>query len=313
MPAFHDSPEQINFAAGDLPADDNSVMLRKERRGLRKGLYVIPSAFTAANIGMGFYAVMGALRGFQLLEGGTDAELTRAAAHFDYAARAIGWATLFDALDGRIARMTKTTTEIGVHLDSLADVLTFGIAPAVLIYSWGYGAALAEGSNAHKLGWFLSFMFLICGAFRLARFNVQATRPRVLAEGAAKVDKKNFVGLPIPVAGGMIAALVHFSPEPLSRLAVEQGIVYSGLLMGLVALLSVLMISTVRYSSFKAVGLSRRSTQVAILLLAAIGMLIWLYSRYVLVSLLSLYILHGLLLRLASLLRSRLTFTRLVI
>ena len=79
------------------------------------------------------------------------------------------------------ARLTKTTTELGIQFDSIADVLTFGIAPAVLVYAWGYGAALAEGSDAHKLGWFLSFMFLICGALRLARFNVQATRPRPLA------------------------------------------------------------------------------------------------------------------------------------
>ncbi|MGH9942388.1 MAG: CDP-alcohol phosphatidyltransferase family protein [Pyrinomonadaceae bacterium] len=293
------------MASRELAVEDQNQVSTKERRGLRKGLYIIPSAFTAANIGMGFYAVMGALRGFQLIEGGTDAELARAAVHFDYAARAIGWAALFDALDGRIARMTKTTSEIGVHLDSLADVLTFGIAPAVLAYSWGYGAALAEGSNAHKLGWFLSFMFLICGAFRLARFNVQATRPRVMAEGAAKVDKKNFVGLPIPVAGGMIAALIHFSPTPLTHYGPEWGALYSGLMMGLVALLAVLMVSTVRYSSFKTVGLGKRRTRVAILLLAALGMLLWLYSRYVLVGLLSAYVLYGLLARFGSLVRQR--------
>src|SRR3982750_2685694 len=113
-----------------------------ERRGLKKGLYVIPSAFTAANIGMGFYAVMAALRGFQLIDGGAAADLQRAAEHFDNAGKAICWAVLFDILDGRIARMTKTTTEIGVQFDSIADVLTFGIAPAVLAYAWGYGSAL---------------------------------------------------------------------------------------------------------------------------------------------------------------------------
>lgn len=278
-------------------------MNRPERRGLRKGLYLIPSAFTAANIGMGYFAVMGALRGFQLVKGGTDVELNLAAAHFNNAARAIGWAWVFDMLDGRIARMTKTTTEIGVQLDSLADVLTFGIAPAVLVYSWGFGAALADGSDALKLGWFLSFMFLICGAFRLARFNVQSMRPRVLAEGAAKLDKKNFVGLPIPMAGGLIAAIVHFAPQPLSRYGVELGALYSGLMMALVALLAVLMVSTVRYSSFKTVGTDRRSTRVAILVAAAIGMLVWLYSRYVVLTLVALYVLHGMLLRLASLFR----------
>ncbi|HEX8071402.1 MAG TPA: phosphatidylcholine/phosphatidylserine synthase [Pyrinomonadaceae bacterium] len=297
------------MSATHLEVEDGSAQ-RVERRGLRKGLYLIPSAFTAANIGMGYFAVMGALRGFQLLEGGTEVELTRAAQHFDSAARAIGWAWVFDTLDGRIARLTKTTTEIGVQLDSLADVLTFGIAPAVLVYSWGFGSALADGSDALKLGWFLSFMFLICGAFRLARFNVQAVRPRVLAEGAAKVDKKQFVGLPIPMAGGLIAAIVHFAPQPLLRYGPDLGALYSGLMMGLVALLAALMVSTVRYSSFKTVGTEGRSTRVAILLIAAIGMLVWLYSRYVVLALVALYVLHGIVLRLGSLLAALLRTAR---
>jgi CDP-diacylglycerol--serine O-phosphatidyltransferase len=148
-------------------------------------------------------------------------------------------------------------------------------------------------------------MFLICGAFRLARFNVQATRPRVLAEGLVKVDKKNFVGLPIPMAGGFIAALVHFSPAPLSFHGVEMSTIYSGLLMGAIALLSVLMVSTVRYTSFKTVGIGRRSTRLAVLAIAAAGMLVWLYSRYVLVSLVGGYIVYGLLTRLAGLFRHR--------
>jgi CDP-diacylglycerol--serine O-phosphatidyltransferase len=291
--------------AEQLEISDAAAAPEKERRGIRKGLYLIPSAFTAANIGMGYFAVMGALRGFQLVAGGTEAELIQATSHFDNAARAIGWAVVFDALDGRIARLTKTTTEIGVQLDSIADVVTFGIAPAVLAYAWGYGSAFAPGSNAHKLGWFLSFMFLICGAFRLARFNVQATRPRVLAEGLVKVDKKNFVGLPIPMAGGLIAALVHFSPAPLSFHGVEMSTLYSGLLMGAVALLSVLMVSTVRYTSFKTVGIGRRSTRLAVLAIAAAGMLVWLYSRYVLVSLVGGYIIYGLLTRLVGLFRHR--------
>ncbi len=293
------------MSGAELPAEA-SLAPRPERKGLRKGLYLIPSAFTAANIGMGYFAIMSALRGYQLLHSGTDLELNRAALHFDNAARAIGWAWVFDALDGRIARMTKTTTEIGVQLDSLADVLTFGIAPAVLVYSWGFGAALADGSDALKLGWFLSFMFLICGAFRLARFNVQATRPRVLAAGSVKVDKKNFVGLPIPLAGGLIAAIVHFAPQPLIRYSADLGALYSGLLMGLVALLAVLMVSTVRYSSFKTVGTDRRSTRVAILLVAGIGMLVWLYSRYVVLGLVTLYVLHGLVMRLIALIRAML-------
>lgn len=277
------------------------------RRGIKKGLYVVPSAFTAANIGMGFYAVMGALRGFQLLEGGTQAEVERAAAIFDKSAQAIGWAVIFDSLDGRIARLTKTTTEIGIQLDSLADVLTFGIAPAVLAYAWGYGATFADGSKAHRLGWFISFMFVICGTFRLARFNVQATRPRVLAEGVAKVDKKNFVGLPIPIAGCFVAALVHFSPYPISTYGEEQSRLFCGLLMGAMALLAFLMVSTVRYSSFKTLGAGRRGPQLIILGMVAVGMLVWLFSRYILISLVTLYIFHGLLMRLFGTFRYRAT------
>lgn len=285
--------------------DERGALARHERRGLKKGLYLLPSAFTAANIGMGYFAVMAAMRGFQLLESGGEAEIARATAHFDNAARAIGWAILFDTLDGRIARLTKTTTEIGIQFDSIADVLTFGIAPAVLVYAWGYGAAFSDVSQIHSLAWFLSFMFLICGAFRLARFNVQATRPRPLAEGTAKVDKKNFVGLPIPAAAGLLAAIVHFWPRPLSTLGEGDSTLYGGLMMGLVALLSFLMVSTIRYSSFKTVGAGRRSTMKAMLVIAAFGMFVWLYSRYALLLLVTSYVLHGPLLRAYSFLRWR--------
>ena len=208
-------------------------------------------------------------------------------------------------LDGRIARMTKTTTEIGVQLDSLADVVTFGIAPAVLSYAWGYGAALKDGSDLHKLGWFLSFMYLMCGVFRLARFNVQAARPRILAEGTPKLDKKNFIGLPIPAAAALIVAIIHYAPKPLVQYEMRLATIYSCLLMVLVGCLSALMVSTLRFSSFKSVGTRRRSTRMVILLVASIGMLVWLYSRYVLLILITTYLLHGLLARLATAIRKR--------
>lgn len=265
------------------------------RRGVKKGLYLIPSLFTAANIGMGFFAVMASLRGFQLL-GQPNPDIAWAAAHFDNAARAIGWAVLFDMLDGRIARLTKTTTEIGVQLDSIADVVTFGLAPAVLAYVWGYGGSLVEGTAAHQFGWFISFMFLMCGAFRLARFNVQSSRPRILAEGTIKVDKKSFVGLPIPVAGGLVAALVHFNPSPLIAFGSERARAYAVLMILLMGILSVMMVSTIRFSSFKTVGTKVRSMRIVILCLA-VGMLIFLYSQYVLLGIVVAYILHGLLAR----------------
>jgi CDP-diacylglycerol--serine O-phosphatidyltransferase len=279
-------------------SNDDHERPNPPRRGLKKGLYLIPSLFTAANIGMGFFAVMASLRGFQIL-GSVNPDMLSAAAHFNSAAVAIGWACVFDMLDGRIARLTKTATEIGVQLDSIADVVTFGLAPAVLAYTWGYGASLTEGSDLHRLAWFLSFMFLICGAFRLARYNVQASRPRILAEGTPKVDKKNFVGMPIPVAGGFIAALVHFSPYPLIYFGAERARIYSGLLMVLVGLLSLMMVSTLRFSSFKTVGTKVRSMRTIILALS-VGMLIFLYSQYVLLALVVSYVLHALLSRVAS-------------
>jgi CDP-diacylglycerol--serine O-phosphatidyltransferase len=273
------------------------------RRGLRKGLYLIPSVFTGLNIAMGFYSVMASLRGFQLLAGAAP-DIASATSHFDNAAMAIGWALLFDMLDGRIARMTKTTTEIGIQLDSIADVVTFGLAPAVLAYVWGYGASLTEGTDLHRLAWFLSFMYLMCGAFRLARFNVQASRPRILAEGTIKVDKKSFVGLPIPVAGGFIASLVHFSPVPIVSFPSDRAKVYAGLLMVMVGLLSILMVSTIRFSSFKTVGTQSRSMR-AIILVLAIGMLIFLYSQYVLLGIVVAYILHGLVAKIFSMVFKR--------
>ena|SRR5688572_8988060 len=269
-------------------------------KGLKKGLYVIPTAFTAANVGMGFLAVIYSIRGFQVVS--TDPYL--ASSYFNYAAIAIGLAILFDTLDGRVARMTKTATEIGVQFDSLADVLTFGIAPTMLIFSWGIGSVYDESTTQYGLGVFLLFMYLMCGAFRLARFNLQSTRPRVLIEGTPKLDKKNFVGLPIPPAAGLMASIVHFAPMPLSSYGDSGAKFYATLIMILIACLGVLMVSTLRYSSMKTLGTGRRNLYL-VLVLAAVGMLIWLYSRYMLLILSGAYVTHGVLWYVTSLLRSR--------
>jgi CDP-diacylglycerol--serine O-phosphatidyltransferase len=257
-------------------------------KGLKKGLYLIPTAFTAANIGMGFLAVIYSIRGFHNVT--TNPEL--ASSYFNYAAIAIGFAILFDTLDGRVARMTRTATEIGVQLDSLADVLTFGIAPTALVYSWGIGAVFPENSVVYNFGVFLLFMYLMCGTFRLARFNLQATRPRVLMEGAPKVDKKHFVGLPIPPATGLMASIIHFAPMPLSSYSPEFARFYGILMLILLGVLGLLMVSTIRYKSFKTVGTGKTNMYI-ILLIAAIGMMIWFYSRYVLLILSILFVSHG--------------------
>ena len=262
---------------------------KEVHKGLKKGLYVIPTAFTAANIGMGFLAVLYSIRAFSIVK--TDP--VAASAYFKYAAIAIGLAILFDTLDGRVARMTKTATELGVQFDSLADVLTFGIAPIALMYSWAIAPSLPEQSSAHALGVFLLFMYLMCGAFRLARFNIQATRPRVLIEGTPKLDKKNFVGLPIPPAAGLLASIVHFAPMPLNYYGAGLAKFYTYLLMVLIAVLGILMVSTLRYTSFKTLNFGKRNLYL-LLVIAAAGMLLWLYSNYLLLILATLYVSHGL-------------------
>src|SRR4051812_47605939 len=137
-------------------------------KGLKKGLYVIPTLFTAANVAMGFLSVLSSIRGYHA---SFDSPAI-AAGYFNTACLAIGLAILFDTVDGRIARATRTATEIGVQFDSLADVLTFGIAPTALMYSWAVAPTMTEGSPSYGLSVFVLFAFLMCGVFRLARFNL---------------------------------------------------------------------------------------------------------------------------------------------
>lgn len=258
-------------------------------RGLKKGLYVIPTLFTAANVAMGFLAVLSSIRGFSIAA--ENPEL--AGTYFNSAGVAIGLAILFDTVDGRIARATRTATEIGVQFDSLADVLTFGIAPTALMYAWAIGPTFTENTFGHNLAVFVLFMFLMCGAFRLARFNLQATRPVKLAEGATKVDKKAFVGLPIPPAGGLLASIVHFSPQPLSAHGPVPAHYYSYALIALIGILSVLMVSTIRYTSMKSKG-SNRQGLFLVLVIAGGAMAVWFYSEYALLIVATIYVGHGL-------------------
>ena len=262
---------------------------RPPHKGLKKGLYVIPTLFTAANIAMGYLAVLWSIRGFSLSVSSPEV----AASYFNSAGLAIGLAILFDTLDGRIARATRTATEIGVQFDSLADVLTFGIAPTALVYGWAIAPTFTENTAGHNLSVFVLFMFLMCGAFRLARFNLQATRPRVLIEGTPKVDKKAFVGLPIPPAGGLLAALVHFAPEPFNVFGKVGSHYYAYAILALVVVLSILMVSTIRYTSMKAAGKGRQGFFL-VLAIAAMAMFIWFYSQYALLAIAAIYVAHGL-------------------
>jgi CDP-diacylglycerol---serine O-phosphatidyltransferase len=256
-------------------------------KGLKKGLYLIPAALTAANIGMGFLAILSAMMGVKAAATGSQDGRT-ATEYFDFAARAIGFAILFDTLDGRIARMTGTSTEIGVQLDSLADVLTFGIAPVVLVYAWAFESIPASETGLHNLAVFALFMYLLCGTFRLARFNLQSTKPQPEEAG----PKKYFVGMPIPAGAGVIAALIHFTPTPLQELSKGGDQTLTWLIVGLMGLLGFLMVSTIRYTSFKSLGTGRLPVY-PILLVAGFGMMVWLYSQYVLLILATIYLAHG--------------------
>lgn len=268
---------------------------RPSRRGIRRGIYLLPSTLTIGNIMCGFYAVVNSARGYRLLDQPDPAGYLQAAQLFDNAARAIGFAVLLDGLDGRIARMTGATSEFGVELDSIADVLSFGIAPALLAYTWGYGST----PGLERLAWAVSFFFLICGALRLARFNVLARAPRFSTPGATpKLDKRYFVGLPIPAAAGLIAATVHFFPV-LGQVQSEKG---SWILLVMVATLSVLMVSTLRYTSFKNMGGRSNKPFITLPLLSLLVAGIWFYSEWVLLALAIIYVLHGPVMKIGSLL-----------
>ncbi len=231
---------------------------------LRKAMFVLPNLFTVSSIFLGFYALT--------LCAGDATPL-----QMYQAALAIFFAMFFDAFDGRVARMTKTQSDFGVQLDSLADVLSFGAAPALLVYKW----ALAP---LGFLGFFVSFAFLACGALRLARFNVLAAR-------GDKGSSAFFVGLPIPLAAGTIVALViaHFRQFGSTTDAATRVPI-----LVVVALLAFLMVSTVRYRTFKDVHLSPRSLSVfAFLTIAGVAVGIATRASFVLVVYTAAYIALG--------------------
>jgi CDP-diacylglycerol--serine O-phosphatidyltransferase len=262
----------------EIPFEEQRNRNQKLRR---RGIFLIPSLFTVANLLCGYYAVVAALLG------GTD--------NFDRAAKAIGFAILFDSLDGRLARLLKAGTDFGVQFDSLADVVSFGIAPAILAYAWGLRALPGDGSVAFQqmgeFGWVCCLAFLICCAWRLARFNVQ---------GMAPGGSKFFIGLPTPAAAGVIAALVHGFKQPLHdwRWSVVWFLMAAGL--------GALMTSTIRYYSFKDIPLTRKQPSLAIVLLCLLLGVIWRYSEYALVVLVGTYTAVGLGLHLTRFIRHRL-------
>ena len=228
------------------PNRDTALARAKAQARLRRGMFLLPSLFTVGNIALGFFSITEVLKA---ISGSGDAHM-----HLDWAAIAIIFAIPFDSLDGRIARMTNTTSEFGKELDSLADAITFGVAPCLLALIWGFhflpdtiNAQLLE--HLHQAGAFICFLFLIGGVSRLARFNISHdAQPK----NPGRPDRKYFVGMPIPAAAGFLASTVHFFygyPVRAWWIAIPWLV--------LVGLSGFLMVSTWRFWSGKEINFSR--------------------------------------------------------
>ena len=248
-----------------------------KRRRFRRGISLLPGMLTVGNLLCGYYAILTASGG--------------SAADFDNAAKAIGIAVVLDGLDGRVARMTGSSSSFGKEFDSLADMVSFGIAPAFLALMWGLlpfkGVEGANGEmvgHIYEFGWMVTFAFVIAGAWRLARFNL----PSPSHGGVGLPPPRYFVGMPIPGAAGVVAAIVHFFNEPIADW--YWGVAWLAVL----ASLAFLMVSHVRYYSFKDIDLGRRRPSVVLVVL---GLLVWsivVYSKYVLLGIATVYYLSGL-------------------
>jgi CDP-diacylglycerol--serine O-phosphatidyltransferase len=264
----------------------------------RRAAYALPTLFTAGNLFMGCVAIQQAVQGALLAHGGHLGSNP----HWELAAKVIGASVFFDGLDGRIARLTNTTSEFGRELDSLADVISFGIAPAVLAFVYGYSfldplTPPVVSKYLLQAGYFVLFMFVCCGAMRLARFNI-TTNP--IPRNPGRPGRKYFVGLPIPAAAGMVAAAVYAAGSmPLTwwPLAVAWT--------ALMALLSFLMVSTWRYRSFKDFNLVSPRSPRSVIVLAMIIYLIWNFSQLFLLALATVYVSSGILVRVGGLLRRK--------
>lgn len=265
----------------------------RPRRRPSKGMYILPSLFTTANMALGFYAMLEVLHA-------TAVDFW----HLDNAAIAIGFAVLFDGIDGRIARMTGTSSDFGRELDSLADAITFGVAPAMLAWTWGFHlmptVLLTQGQwqiKLTQLGAVASFLFLIAGASRLARFNI-TTNPQPSNPG--RPGKKYFVGMPIPAGAGVIAAVVHYDGgDPL--VSMYTAIAW----LAMVTTVGYLMVSTWRFYSFKDIDFRSQHPFRLIVVLGGVFALIFFFSRRVLFGMALLYMASGVFWRLQWIFRKR--------
>jgi CDP-diacylglycerol--serine O-phosphatidyltransferase len=271
---------------------------RSPDRRPRRAAYVLPTLFTAGNIFLGYIAILRTFRGAMLANAG----MAGATDQFAFAAKAIGVAVFLDGLDGRIARMTNTTSDFGREMDSLADVISFGIAPAVLAAAWGVqfvDVSMGEKISAeiHNAGYLIAFLFLLCGAVRLARFNVQKNP---IPKNPGRANRKYFVGLPIPAGAGLVAAVVNAFGDPLTWWLA------SGVWIALLAALSFLMVSTWRYYSFKDLSFSKAYSPLIIILLGGFIFGMWNYSQALLLAMTGAYVASGIVIRAGGIIRRRL-------
>ena len=232
------------------------------RRG--RGIYLLPNLFTTGGLFAGFFAIIAASQG-----------------RFTAACIAIFVAGILDGIDGRVARLTNTQSEFGVQYDSLADLISFGMAPALVMYHWSLMGLRIDGPTLGKIGWLGAFLYAACAALRLARFNSQV----------ATVDKRYFVGLASPAAAGLMASFVWTCHE----LGLDgHDLRFAALAVTIVAAL--LMVSRVRYTSFKGSGTGPRSDRVPfVALVIAVGILIalWVDPPKTLLATALLYALSG--------------------
>jgi CDP-diacylglycerol--serine O-phosphatidyltransferase len=263
----------------DRRRDPTLAQTRKQER-LRRGMYLLPSLFTAGNIGAGFFSITETIRAIS----------GNAETHLDWAAIAILFAIPFDSLDGRIARMTNTTSEFGRELDSLADAITFGVAPSLLALIWGFHF-LPDSVNPQlrlhlqQAGAFICFLFLMGGVSRLARFNISHdAQPR----NPGRPDRKYFVGMPIPAAAGLLAATIHLCygiPVQAWWISIPW--------LCLVGLSGFLMVSTWRFWSGKEINLSRRHPFQLLFVISIVLYVALRYSNVVLFAVALVYMFSG--------------------
>jgi CDP-diacylglycerol--serine O-phosphatidyltransferase len=284
---------------GRLNLSERMIDPKSPDRRPRRAAYAVPTFFTAGNLFLGYISIMQSIEGAMI----ASASGIGAEPHFDMAAKTIGIAVFLDGLDGRIARMTNTASEFGKEMDSLADVISFGVAPAVLAFAWGISfldptqdPAIRE--QIVRAGYFIAFLFLLCGSARLARFNVQKNP---IPKNPGRPDRKYFVGLAIPAGAGMVAAVVHAAgASPIHYWP------FAVIWLALLGLLSFLMISTWRYYSFKDINLLRPRSPLMVIVLGAMIYLIWNYSQPVLLAMAGTYVASGIIIRVGGIVRRRL-------